>query len=554
MRLPAVCFCRFDDGKPNCACFCAHWACANLTTDSAQVQAEKESVDLAPLVEHWRVRTDYDHYPQSADSPWQTPDRPYQWPTMDQLLASQPFGEQGPQIFGDPLGQVTQIVANDSAERFYFDHRGRMICRVVLIKGMLQPQIQWFQYNFNDQVTHFVYPAANLAFGYQYDAWQRLTRVFDLDPASARMRIYTSFQRSIAGTADAPAQETQTLLGPLLDESGEANPFMAPVARELAFFQHTPTGEIAHATYGHGTHTVKAKYLFDTRAWLLGSRADVGDTRVFQADLDYFGQNNGAFANTDPATKMYDGNISRIQEQFPHLKTLMSDGSYSGEVDRMTHQYSYDLTYQLTNVAVDRGSQGLPTTQSYRYDANGNRLSETRNNQIQPDQSSTYSTTLTHNITPGTNQLANMIQTAGSGGAYSQVALQYQADGNTRLLTKTRVADNQQLQQRFYYEDSRFPSTPTRIEQTPNDSNYVQAQMAYDHNGARIKRQTTTRDETNQQVTKVRYYLPQGNDNLAEFDDYGRLTRGYLSRARSASAPKAKRRFSTSKTTSAAPK
>ncbi|MCB1053050.1 MAG: hypothetical protein KDC71_20785, partial [Acidobacteria bacterium] len=149
---------------------------------------------------------------------------PVIWPTVENLLEKYPF--QSSISFGTPIGKLTQTNDAYSSERQYFDELGRVVCRVMIQKDLSEPQIFWAKYRrFDGAVEQTYYENADAAYGYEFDNWERLVRIWDLKPVSRRFNIFVGHKTSLNSTYSS----SYAAIGPLVDEASGLNAFEPPI-------------------------------------------------------------------------------------------------------------------------------------------------------------------------------------------------------------------------------------------------------------------------------------------------------------------------------------
>ncbi|MBO1321061.1 RHS repeat-associated core domain-containing protein [Acanthopleuribacter pedis] len=457
------------------------------------------------------------------------------WPNFFDLQAAYPWDEDGI-LFADPIGQIVETNSAHSAERVYYDFKGRAVCRVYLVRGVLEPQITWLQYDNRDLVTAFYNQTHHQGLGFQYDAFGRLVHTLDLTPLSDRMQIAVT-HRQVGAEFTTPVASAHAVLGPLIDET--ANISMDETQRTLTTWTYTPTGHIDEVTYGDGAGVqVGNRYRYDVRDWLYTHDVRVGNLQTYQVELDYFGLNdcftgdcgqNGNPLN-EGVRRMFDGTIAILNETYHHTTEVEALGSGSDSIIRpqvLRHEFGYDGIYQLTHA---HHSWPQPYSQTYQYDRNGNRIREIQNNKPSFDSNPPISTTLNHSINGNNNQLTYLSSTNGGYG-WDQMAFGYDNLGNVTTLEHFNFTGGLQntFRQDMVYNDQRFPQLPTQINQSKQNETAADELDAhnrtfrYDHNGARVFRQIGAGA-----TAKTTFFVPAGNDNAVELDAWGRAKRYYL--------------------------
>ena len=464
-----------------------------------------------------RIDTHFDTY-LSGD---QTPGFEARWPVFHEDLAIDTLRrtnglEDDPEdvIIGDPFGLPTQTIGPFKAVRNYYDHRGRVICTVTLIKGIGEPQILWVQYDARDLLTADYYHNGRTSQAYVYDAMDRLVAVHDRTPKPVRSKLQVARTDGSSAT-----HQAQLLLGPFVQANGPDEP---TASRELARYTYTPTGQGGHVSFGDGLFSRRVR--FDIRDWVQRAEIRNGSALVLGVDMRY----------QDGAEPMYDGNISGITETY-------GDGLLeAGNTHVIDHDYSYDPIYQLSQAASNWIGQGM-TTLAYGYDRNGNRTEETRKNLPQNGQLGTSEFTLEHQLAQNSNRLESVTKQPLGGGDLPFMDLTHQGEpaydamGNITRIAKFDDLGRETVQD-FRYDDPLNPILPTQITQTVWDANgdplpdqRLDARFTYDSSGARIRSELVAYDENGiPKPADIAHFLPSGTENLAEGDAMGRLGRAYL--------------------------
>ncbi len=443
------------------------------------------------------------------------------WPTIDALKAAYPWDHQG-LLFAEPLEGLVEIMADQSAERFYYDWRGRMICHVQLIRGVLEPQVTWLRYDQRDLVVARYNQTHHLGTGYAYDPFGRVVQSYDLAPLSERMRLNVAYRHQDAA-ADHLGDTVVAVLGPLVDE--QSNVALEEQSRQLGSWDYTITGHVREVVYGgDGSAAITNRYTYDMRNWLMSQQVQIDGVDTYSVDLDYFGL--GGLMDGDGAAqtlKMFDGSIAALSENY-HL-----EGGEHGLVTQ--HEYGYDGNYQLTR-SVQRRDAVL--THRYGYDRNGNRIREHRidtNNPLRPERFNVY---LNHELTPGTNQLATVRKDEGYANntpRYRRLDFRYDEMGNVVGIQRFKDGDGAlEVDQSFTYGDARYRHQPTRLAQTSYgneaESGYATETRDYRYNqdGTRIYRSVQKGGDR----PEITYFVPNGLENAAELDAWGRARRAYV--------------------------
>ncbi|QTD50174.1 toxin C-terminal domain-containing protein [Sulfidibacter corallicola] len=511
------------------------------TTLQQKVDANSSDLNQLEVTENTAVMTRFDRYDlgfpggQGAGrlSPWtdtelfpaRVDEKPHFWPTLTELEQQNPTGDSDFQ-FGDPIGQTVEIVGPNSAERFFYDHKGRVVCRVYLIRGVLEPQIFWVEHDNRDRVVRSINRTHHLALGYTYDAFDRLVTTSDLAPLSERMTVHVGFRKH-AGEHGGEGQTTFAALGSLIDE--ESTLSYGSSVRKVGGFTHTPTGHVSQVALGQDSGAwLTTDYRFDVRDWLLDHETKLGGQQAFSAHLDYFGDNGDMFDAGDTSPFRYDGTITRLREIY-HLGQAGGASPDQATFD-LVHRYRYDAANQLTEA---RSSWDQELQLTYSYDRNGNRTQETRTRAFRDGETGTYDASLDHEIAQGTNMLAYVDRDELLGGSnpaeHAHLYFDYDALGNIILQKENQVGES--VTRNLAYGDPRFPVLPTEIDQvgTLSESERyptVRATFAYDHSGTRVRRSKF--EEGQNTVSETTYFVPAGTENHAELDDFGRIKRAYL--------------------------
>jgi len=464
----------------------------------------------------------YDRYPSEVDpsnasrSPFDDEtDQLHRWPAVTELEQAYPFSND-PFVFSHPLGAVTQVVSEDSAHRSYVDHKGRVVCNVILIRGVSEPQIAWIEYNNKDLVTRQLHTNSGIAYGYTYDAWDRLVRVTDLDNLNARAIFHLTAASEIAGQGTTPVI-TPVALGPVLDEQADPDRLTDYLASgsdktTLSEVSYSPTGLVTEIDFQDGL--VRERFRYDIRDLLLTkevrTETDQASSELYRQDLAHFDQNT-ALTGAAPTghLPLFNGQITRMKERF-------TDGL--GGIDSVSHHYRYDLAYQLTQ-AVTTWSSGTTTEHAYTYDKHGNRITETRDDPVVSGVPAAGSETLTHTLVADANQLASF-GSASSG----TTSLTYDELGNVVGITdseKTVTLTYANASNATVGQSHILPIEITRTDAATSE--VITHELAYDAAGTRIKKAVTDANGT-----ETTYYLPVGTDNLAELSADGRITTAYI--------------------------
>ncbi len=454
--------------------------------------------------------------------PWSTSYREgAYWPTIDALEAAYPWDHQG-LLFAEPLEGLVEIMADQSAERFYYDWRGRMICHVQLIRGVLEPQVTWLRYDQRDLVVARYNQTHHLGTGYAYDPFGRVVQSYDLAPLSERMRLNVAYRHQDAA-ADHLGDTVVAVLGPLVDE--QSNVALEEQSRQLGSWDYTITGHVREVVYGgDGSAAITNRYTYDMRNWLMSQQVQIDGVDTYSVDLDYFGL--GGLMDGDGAAqtlKMFDGSIAALSENY-HL-----EGGEHGLVTQ--HEYGYDGNYQLTR-SVQRRDAVL--THRYGYDRNGNRIREHRIDTFNPLRPERFNVYLNHELTPGTNQLATVRKDEGYANntpRYRRLDFRYDEMGNVVGIQRFKDGDGAlEVDQSFTYGDARYRHQPTRLAQTSYgneaESGYAAETRDYRYNqdGTRIYRSVQKGGDR----PEIKYFVPNGLENAAELDAWGRARRAYV--------------------------
>lgn len=497
--------------------------------------------------------TYYDRYRESTqpawnrDSPTSYVDRVCYWPSTAQLEALYPWNPKndntGPIVidlprfaFGHPHGKVVEIFSTYSAERLFYDTKGRVVCRVQLIRNVLEPQITWIQYDNRDLPIVTYNQTHNLGIGFVYDAFGRVVQSFDLTPHSNRMSLNVIYKHDQRETSEL----VRVIAGPLVDRGSNLDPDAH--AQPLAAWNYAASGHVTHVRYGDPDRVaIENQLTYDIRDWLLGQNVTIAGEPAYGVTMDYFGLNDCfdsfdcADAPAGPeqlAIPMYDGSIAVLSETY-YLE---------GAQGRQTrHEYRYDGIYQLSDALQLRGM--LPLTPSlatkvrhqYAYDRNGNRMNENQEGMFTPILPAPNDVFLQHTLVNNTNRLDTIEYETATGTFNRAFRFEYDEMGNVVRIERdpAPIAHGQMsLLQNMAYNDRRFSHLPSSI------LNYIRSEnpdpdapfkpesrtFLYDHNGRRVYR-SKVRQGT---LVEETYYVPFGNDNAAELDDWGRARRVYL--------------------------
>ncbi len=459
------------------------------------------------------------------------------WPQFNELQEAYPWSPDGIR-FADPIGQVVEICGMESGERFYYDAKGRIVCRVYMLAGVMEPQISWLKYDNRDLVTAYYNQTHHQGLGFQYDAFARLIRTYDLTPLSDRMLIGVS-HRQVGQDFTTPLATTEVALGPLIDEA--ANISLDNEKRTLTQWSYTPTGHLGAIRFGDPAGAqIENSYRYDVRDWLYQQQVAVGEVPTYSVDLDYFGLNNcfdGDCGQNDPlhagVQRMYDGSIAILSETY-HLTTeaeSRGSGSSTAIVPQvLRHEFGYDGVYQLT-AAYHSWPQWY--SQHYSYDRNGNRVREQQTDKPGVNGGGLTTNRLSHLISGVSNRL-EYLNADGDGQNWDQAVFGYDNAGNVNHIEHYSITNGftKIFDQSLAYGDYRFPQLPTAIEQrqtnpVPADSSELDENTRYyqyDHNGARISREVVNTSNE----SELTYFVPSGNDNAVELDRFGRAKRYYL--------------------------
>ncbi|CAM2005300.1 RHS repeat-associated core domain-containing protein [Acanthopleuribacter pedis] len=490
------------------------------------------------------VTTRYDQYEMTGTSPhWADAGNASErekaafWPRLTDLEQSYPWPESGKTFtFGRPNGQVVEVVGASSAERLYYDDKGRPLCHVMLLRGVLEPQVLWQRYDKRDLVTATYNQTHHLGAGFVYDAFGRIVQVHDLTPFSERMRVKVSYRHALRETYD----KVKTFLGPLVDRGSDLKETTKTL--KLATRRFTPSGHITHVRYGEDDLTpVESSFTYDIRDWLLSQQVTIAGEPAYTVKLDRIGENhcfnrfdcesNEAPVNSD-ILPMHDGSIAVLSETY-HLE--------GANGRRTRHEYRYDGNYQVTQAVQNRRAEiGNPQSTerldyTYVYDRNGNRAAETRRNVFSPHIPIPHDADLRHTLEAGSNRLAG-IEVRNASNAYETLfQFGYDALGNISRIHRspaTAAHGEREVEQELEYGDPRLTHQPTQIVQrvvtgpAEQDAPFQSETRTYryNHNGTRTYRRIV-RDNIIQRET---YFVPSGTENAMELDRWGRARRAYL--------------------------
>ncbi|MBO1320675.1 RHS repeat-associated core domain-containing protein [Acanthopleuribacter pedis] len=441
------------------------------------------------------------------------------WPTIQSLEQAYPWDYDG-LLFAEPLDQRVEIMADQSAERFYYDFKGRLICRVQLIRGVLEPQVTWTRYDHRDLPVARYNQTHHLGTGFAYDPFGRLAATHDLAPLSERMRLRVRYRHEDT-PANEPAEAVVAVLGPLVDEG--SNLALEDTARQLAVWDFAVTGHVREVVYGgDGAAPISNRFTYDVRDWLLGQEVAVDGVPAYSLALDYFGL-GGLLQGEEETRRMFDGTVAALSETF-HLEGV------AGETTQ--HAYRYDGVYQLTEATQQRDSLLIVR---YGYDRNGNRIRENRSGYFSPRSEVPYQANLVHDFHTGTNRLRAVRKdwdAPNNEPRYENNTFDYDSMGNVTGIQRYKDVDSSlEVDQVFAYEDPRFLHQPTRLTQTLYGGDAEGSGFAteihryrYDHDGTRIFRAV----EKPVGPPETTFFVPHGLENAAELDGWGRARRVYL--------------------------
>lgn len=440
-------------------------------------------------------------------------------PTLAELEAAYPF-EGANFRFGDPSGKLVAVRSIHSLEHLYYDRKGRLVCRVHILRDLLEPQVTWFQYDAADKLVKTYNQTQNIGTAYVYDVFDRIVATWDLNPVSERLLVHVAFRADAAGT---PGETTTAVaaLGPLVDE--QATLTLEGPARNLLRQRFSVTGHVIETTAGDRGTEITTDYSYDLRDWQTAQRTTVNQVPVFDLALDYDGA--GGLVTSQ----------SRVPRRYTHLITHRHETYHltrQGEnlqAQTLQHQYAYDGLSQLTS-AHSYWNEWLEN--HYGYDRNGNRIFEERVRQFTAQDQTRYSAFYQHDISEAGNQLQQIRQSGND--PYAQVNLNYNHGGEVLKIERRRVADSETADVTQILVGDLVPgfNLPKTITTTLSDSEAahhdgrfpaVEAHFRYDQGGNRIWRKTIQ----NGQET-VSFFLPNGYENATEFDGWGRAKRGYL--------------------------
>lgn len=282
----------------------------------------------------------------------------------------------------------------------------------------------------------------------------------------------------------------------------------------LASYSYTPTGHLAKVTYGDPSASqVKERYVYDVRDWRTDYHVKYRGTDIFSQVVDYFGATNIPEDPLNPGQPLvpprYDGSITAIQEdyvqhlslgEFPEQRRYFNYGPAGQLLDAHSHWYDEDELL------------ALQSRNSYLYDRNGNRVQEIRTNV--PSEGTTLTSTSSqhdHTIATGSNRLSYVSVGTDYTLDFDLPGGSYDALGN---ITRFEKDDGTPLDTVLAYGNPMHPILPSNI-----TKDTLSVDFAYDTNGARISRSENG---------VAQYYLPAGTENLAEMDQFGRITRAYV--------------------------
>ena len=274
-------------------------------------------------------------------------------------------------------------------------------------------------------------------------------------------------------------------MGPILDETSGLDPEGGNPITSIASTAYAPTGEVAATTFHGENLDLRNTMYYDIRGMFLkseykslsGPPLSTVDG-IYSQKLDYFGQNENLAVSPLP---LFNGTLTQTEDRYHDGETI-------------NHLYQYDLSYQLTRAETDRSGTS-DITLEYFYDKDGNRIREERTNMVRPD-SGPSDRTLTHTIAEGTNKLTGV-----SGSSYNISGIYYVLAGNRTSLTKNLETKEYGIKQNLHYIDypnnltSQLGTLPFHITQNlvsgepmADDETSLIQDLAYDHNGARMKR------------------------------------------------------------------
>ncbi|MCB1051993.1 MAG: hypothetical protein H6510_16660 [Acidobacteria bacterium] len=444
------------------------------------------------------------------------------WPAIS--AAQNPFIDVNHPLvpFGSYFGLASQIQSEHSAERFYYDGKGRILCHVYLHESLVEPKITWAEYDPNDLPTRVYSVYSGQAYGMTYDDWNRVEAIYDLTPVPATMDLQLLYQASDTAGNTSEIGVTQAWLGSLVREDLSLSNTQAIA---LANYSYGPAGQVIEVVYGDPLKAnMKGTYLSDIRGMNLNYELKAGSENLFKQEFDYFG-NGGLLGGGEEPLKRYDGMLTRIRETY-----RPDDSPTNPEEDLLTKTYQYDMGGQLIDAQTTMGfySGGVtPKTFSnhYGYDRSGNRLYEDRLN-VPKSQGADQIGSMAHIIASNSNRLTQVDLSPFNGNLVEMDGKEFPSftyDANGNILAFEQKFSGTNRDRSFEYGDWRFQTQATHWEQDTEDGTDVHT-FTYDHSGARISRSVVK----NAGTAEWTHFLPAGNDNMAEFDGFGRMTRNYL--------------------------
>jgi len=250
----------------------------------------------------------------------------------------------------DPIGRVTQtLFPSNLAETYAYDSNGNLTS-----KTDRKNQKVTYAYDAANRLTSKTYPD-NSSVAYTYDLANHLTQV--VDPTG-----------TYGSTFDADGRLTQT---------STAYTFIAGKTFTVGYGYDGA----ANRTSMTDPQSAGTTYVYDTLNRLSSLTSPQG---AFGFSYDALGRRTQLTRPNNIATNYAYDPLSRLQSVLHQLSgstidgtayTVDNAGNRTSKTDKLanvTSNYAYDPIYQLTGV-----NQGGPTTESYTYDAVGNRLSST---------------------------------------------------------------------------------------------------------------------------------------------------------------------------------
>jgi RHS repeat-associated protein len=316
---------------------------------------------------------------------------------------------------------------------------------------------------------------------YTYDAAGRLLSVSD--PDATYTYSYDDDGRLTAidnsGTPDMP----DVVLNQTYDSDGDRLSLSATVAGTTQFtndYQYDPFGDITQvAQSGPGVTTKQADFAYDVDGDLSSMNLSAGSTGVANAFYTYDSANQLSSVSYTRASD--DSAIAGYTYTYDANGQITSMTLQDGTID-----YVYDKDGQLTSAT----GSGLPTSESYSYDATGNQ-------------------TAAGDSTGTDNQLT-------SDGTHDYA---YDADGN--LITKTTIATGATENFTWDYRNRLTEITYKNSAGTITGT----VQYTYDPLNRRISQTVTNGSGT---VTLKEHYIYDGNALVQVLDGSGNVTHTFL--------------------------